>query len=149
MIPPSRARPEPHLPMYPKQLAARLTVLLCAAALVGCATTSSGERRSSGDPELITFEEIRSSEASDVYTLIARLRPRWLQTRGRQSIIMPEDVMVYLDNARYGGLASLRNLSTGGVTSLTYVDGRTATQRWGLNHGHGAIIVSTAPPDSR
>jgi len=135
--------------MYPKQLASRLAVLLCASALVGCATTSSGERRASTDPELITFEEIRAAEASDVYTLIQRLRPRWLQMRGRQSIIMPEDVMVYLDNARYGGLASLRNLSTGGVTSLTYVDARTATQRWGLNHGHGAIVVSTRPPNGR
>jgi hypothetical protein len=84
-----------------------------------------------------------ASGHSDVLSLVQSLRPRWLRVRGASSIAGRETVQVYLDGSRLGGPESLRQLSTHSIGSLRYLDGLEATQRWGLDHGAGAIVVST------
>ena len=43
-----------------------------------------------------------------------------------------------------GGPDVLRGVPLTTVTTMEYVDPSSATQRWGTNHVHGAIVVTTA-----
>ena len=71
------------------------------------------------------------------------LRPNWLRTRGPQSIYRDGQIVVYQDNVRVGGPEALRVIPATDVLSMRFFDGPSATQRWGLDHGHGAIQVLT------
>jgi hypothetical protein len=52
---------------------------------------------------------------------------------------------VYLDGVRMGGIDQLRTIDVRPVTYIRFFDGIAATARWGLDHGAGAIYVSTHP----
>jgi hypothetical protein len=74
---------------------------------------------------------------------VQSLRPRWLRVRGVTSVAGSETVKVYLDGSLLGSPQSLRQISTHSIGSLRYLSGLEATQRYGLDHGAGAIIAST------
>lgn len=108
-------------------------------------TASTPEPR--GRRDLITADEIRRSSASSAYDLVSNLRPQWLTSRGPDSITRPStEVQVVLDGVRAGGIEVLRSLSPEGMVSLQFVDGLTASTRWGLGFGAGAIVISTRAP---
>ena len=96
---------------------------------------------------LITFEEMQQrGQFSSLYDLIQELRPRWLRTQGPDSFLGPGgQVQVHMDGNRLGGVDALRALSAHGVTSISWLAPIDASARFGLDHSHGAIIVSTAP----
>lgn len=122
----------------------RLTaaVAMLSVATAGCSTRSeSGTTRSSA--KTITTAEMQASGHQDAYSLVQSLRPQWLRVRGTSSFNLTETVQVYLDGSRLGGPDHLRQISTHSISSLRYLDGLEATQRWGLDHGAGAIVVST------
>jgi hypothetical protein len=52
---------------------------------------------------------------------------------------------VYLDNVSLGDKESLKTIATANITYMRWIDGVTASSRWGLNHGAGVIYVSTRP----
>jgi hypothetical protein len=101
----------------------------------------------------ITVEEIeRSGVNGSVYELVSTLRRNWLNFRGFNTIsegpssasaVVSEEpnLVVYLDNARLGTTAELRNLPVAGVIGVRYFDPAEATYRWGAGHQHGAIQV--------
>jgi hypothetical protein len=96
-----------------------------------------------GDANVITAAEIDGSGHADALSLVQSLRPRWLRVRGASSPSGRETVKVYLDGSLLGNPQSLRQISTHSVGSVRYLTGLEATQRYGLDHGAGAIIVST------
>ena len=53
----------------------------------------------------------------------------------------PQDVVVYVDNTRMGGPATLAQIPITDVKEIQYLNGTDATQRYGTGHGSGAIIV--------
>ena len=118
-----------------------LTAMLCVL-LVAC----SGSQRSAtqrADPSLITTAELDASGYADAFTAVQSLRPAWLRIRGSTSLATREIVKVYLDGSLMGDTNHLRQISTHSISTLRYLDGLEATQRWGLDHGAGAILVST------
>jgi hypothetical protein len=56
---------------------------------------------------------------------------------------MSEQIKVYQDGVPSGGLGSLSQISTAAIISIHYLDGMAATQRFGTDHGNGAILVRT------
>lgn len=123
---------------------ARLTVMVVVLGLAGaaCSTRSdSGSTRSNA--KVITTAEMQASGHQDAYSLVQTLRPQWLRVRGTSSFNLTETVQVYLDGSRMGGPEQLRQISTHSISSLRYLDGLEATQRFGLDHGAGAIVIST------
>ena len=86
--------------------------------------------------------------ARDVLTAVQQLRPHWLSVRGASSINNVETVKVYLDGSLLGGPQQLRQLSTQSVSSVRHLSGIDASQRYGLDHGQGAILVFTRPGGS-
>jgi hypothetical protein len=112
--------------------------------LVGAAScgASTGRPLASGSAA-ITAEEIGGTH-SDAYALVQALRPQWLRVRGASSVRGGSgQVQVYLDGSHMGGVSFLRQIATQSVGRIEYMDGLEATQRWGLDHGSGAIVVHT------
>ncbi len=52
---------------------------------------------------------------------------------------------MYHDDSRMGGVESLRWIPTSDIRYIRYYDPVTASGRWGLDHGHGVIYVSSRP----
>jgi hypothetical protein len=79
------------------------------------------------------------------YDAVESLRANWLRTRGADSFQNPSHVRVYLDNVSLGGVENLRSIVLTNVVYMRFYDAAAATSRWGLDHGSGAIYVSTRP----
>jgi hypothetical protein len=124
-----------------------LLVSLCVLAASCGARSERGAAR--WDRMVITEAEMDASSHADAFSLVQSLRPQWLRVRGTTSLAAPEVVRVYLDGSLLGGPEYLRQIPTHSISSLRYMDGLEATQRWGLDHGAGAIMVSTREPDGR
>lgn len=135
------------------------TLLLAAA---GCATAASPaasdsptaqrtaipgaqaqQQRVRRDPNRIGREEIEAADQMDVLSLVQAHRPGWLRTRGKTSIRSPEYIQTYRDGISLGGVGVLRQIDTRSVSEIRYLNGIAATQRFGTDHGSGAILVST------
>lgn len=111
--------------------------------LAACATSVGGSAR--GARNVITAQEIATTTAQDAYDVIARLRPRWLQSRGAASIRdpAPQLPVVYVDRIRMGGLEVLRTLNITDILELRYYSASDATTRYGTDHAGGVIEVYT------
>ena len=110
-------------------------------------TASSNRSQRGARTNTLTAEEIANAHIPNVFDLVSSLRPRWLQTRGVDSFQKPSEIQVYLGTTRMqGGVSALRELSSLGITKIEFVDGITASARWGLDHGAGAIVVSMSAP---
>lgn len=123
--------------MIHRSAALSMLVLLVAACGPRTAATSR-------DRNFISTEELRGSGRPDAYAAVEALRPLWLRSPGPTSITLGrQSVQVYLDGSLMGALDQLRQIPTHTVSSMRFIDGPDATQRWGLNHGLGAIVVAT------
>ncbi|CAN5720724.1 hypothetical protein BH23GEM5_BH23GEM5_25650 [soil metagenome] len=93
--------------------------------------------------DVISADEIREVSQTDAMSLVQALRPGWLSQRGKSSMSRPEYLKVYRDGMPVGGAGALRQIAVDEITSIQYFDGISATQRWGTDHGNGAILVRT------
>jgi hypothetical protein len=98
------------------------------------------------DQQLITRDVIRSTQYTNMYDVVLALRSNWLRVRPAESIQgQSPSIQVYLDNQRLaGGADELRQLSPTNIESVRYFDPITASARWGMDHGAGALYVTTA-----
>jgi hypothetical protein len=124
-------------------------VLLISFLGAACASTQTPETSGSRQ-DLLTREEIMGAEATNLYDVVRRLRPRWLQVRSTRSFNM-ETLIAVLQNDMYlGGAETLREMSPELAYEIQYMDGtRAATAIPGLmsgQHIEAAIIVKTRPP---
>jgi len=123
---------------------ARSTLYLLLAYLTSaCSVRAPSDRPVRSDHNLLTQEQLHEYHFSTAYDAVAALRSHWLETRGTDSFNRPSQVLVYLDDTRLGGVETLRALALVNVLYIRYIDGITATGRWGLDHGQGVILVST------
>lgn len=118
-----------------------IPLLACSSGRRAGSETASG--RSSRD--VLELSDLRSTGSQNVYDAVSALRSNWLRTRGPDSFSNPGQVWAYVDDVRAGGVDALRRISINEVTYVRYYDGRAASARWGLDHGHGVIFVSTRP----
>ena len=109
----------------------------------GCAAHSAPDRAPPADRNLLTQGDLREYRFATVFDAIEALRSHWLQERGPDSFSIPGHVQVYLDDSRLGGVEALRTLPLANVLYIRHVNGVDAAARWGLDHGHGVILVST------
>jgi hypothetical protein len=114
--------------------------LAVAVAATACATT--GEHQPTGNPNMLTSEQIEQSTATNAHDLVQNLRPRWLQVRGMHGAPTGQTA-VYLDGARFGEIDSLRRINTRSIGSMRFLNPTEATNRFGTGHGHGAILITT------
>jgi hypothetical protein len=128
----------------------RCFAALAMIALTGCA--SSGVPTNAKNQNVITAEEISRTSATSAYDLIQHLRPNYLRTRGAvhgspssdgTNHLEAVDVVVYLNETRFGGSEQLRQISFSDIREIRYYGASEATTKWGTGHSAGAIQVLT------
>lgn len=129
-----------------------LGILLPGAACGGGAaagTEDSAGPRSRTRSDLITLEEMQQrGQYSNLHDLIEVMRPRWLRPQGPDTFMGPQgQVQVHMDGNRLGSVDVLRNLAAAGVTSIQWIRPIDAAARFGLDHSHGVVLISTSPVD--
>jgi hypothetical protein len=102
-----------------------------------------GPQRARANRNLITAEDIETRRGATAYELVQALHPQWLRGRGQTSMYLAGAVKVYRDAQLVGGVDALRQISGESVGEIRFVDGTDAVQRWGSDHGAGAILVTT------
>jgi hypothetical protein len=136
-------------------------LLVLLVALSACASGAQGAQEARTGSTMIGAEEIRRSPATNVLDLVRSERPQWLRTRGattartrntevdRGDMVMEVTVMdlpeirVYVDGTRAGETPDLRGISTRGLVSIEFLSAPQATGRFGTDHPHGAIVITT------
>ena len=108
-----------------------------------CGTASTQRAGVRQDQRVLTAEELEGSGYSDAFSVVQALRPHWLRTRGTTTINQPQFIKVYLDDNLLGGTEYLRTIPVRSIARIQFLDGLEATNRWGLDHGLGAIMVTT------
>ncbi len=121
-------------------------IAIVAAALIGLA--GCGPHATHAAPQnrnLITADEIARSNASNAMEAVERLRPSFLRTRGAQSMqnSEPPTPIVYVDGMRYGTLQTLSTIPALSILSIEYMNAIDASQRFGMGHEGGAIVINT------
>ena len=111
--------------------------------LAACGTAPTQRAGVRQDQRVLTAEDLEGSGFNDAFSAVQALRPHWLSTRGTSSINQPQFIKVYLDNNLLGGTESLRTIPVNTIARMEYLDGLEASNRWGLDHGLGAIMVTT------
>jgi hypothetical protein len=102
-------------------------ILLAAITLAGCAS-GAGHERGRSDPNFITPDEIAASNASNLYDLVNRLRPRWMQVRAARTFDMQEgEIVVYQGQTYLGHLDVLRQMNIDAAYAMRHLDGATAS----------------------
>lgn len=100
-------------------------------------------RRPRRDRNKISAEELAERTEADLLSYLQGARPQWLRARGKGSINLNEQVWVYRDGIKIGGVGALRQIRTADIREIQHMEGTAATQRYGLDHGAGAIFVLT------
>lgn len=122
--------------------------LLAAGALWGCASTKPATQGTRSD--VITRDEIMNAGAINLYEVVRRLRPQWINVRAPQSFSLETEIVVYQNEMLLGGPDALKQIGPELAYELRWMDGARATATLpGLSagrHVQGAIIVSTKPP---
>ncbi len=123
----------------------RWLVLSVVALLCACSTRANREPGGGGeDPARLSTAELRGADQSlTLFDFVNRTRPQWLTRRTGTALQNQFDVAVYRDDVRVGGREALSDLRVDIVVSARYLTASEATNRFGLNHPHGAILVTT------
>ena len=126
--------------------------LLAAALVSACASAARSDL--DFDRDLLTREQIRAEQAVNLYDVVQRLRPRWLEVRGgTRSFNMETEIVVFVNEMLIGGPNELRQMETTLPHEIRWLDGARATATLsGLRSGRhisGAIVVYTTAPPTR
>jgi len=141
----------------PRHMLVTLAALACAAHGVSAQQHAANAKK---NPNEIVFEEVQATRSANVYELVQALRPQWLRIPGYQTLrtqivetVSPKgevgtalirdepDILVYLNNSKFGTVESLRDIDVENVHSLEFVSPAKATMRWGSGHTKGVIVV--------
>jgi hypothetical protein len=123
---------------------------------LGLAAACAGQSRAGSErrsPNLIAAAEIQEQQDAgvrDLYELVSRQRPAWLQTRTERSLQLETTVLVYHNETRLGGAEALRGYPLLSVLSLRYLDAAQAGLLPGAGSAHveGAIVIRTGSRSS-
>ncbi|MBM3906509.1 MAG: hypothetical protein FJ363_00380 [Gemmatimonadetes bacterium] len=110
---------------------------------VACSSNPAPQSRARFDSSLITRQQIQEGQFTNAYDAVKTLRGSWLNTVRPESFRYPAVIQVYLDGVRIGDPSSLSTVQTLPIQYIRYYSAQDASARWGIDHGAGAIYVST------
>ena len=122
----------------------RVRHLLVLLALFCVACASGGGSRRSGNPSLLSEDELHEPSVAqmNLYEAVNRLRPSWLRARAASSLGSGGDVYpkAIVDNVAQS-LDLLRSIKAQEVLEAQYISASDATTRFGTGYPNGAILV--------
>jgi hypothetical protein len=114
--------------------------LLMAVAACGPAASTGEGPMPRSNARVISQAEIERTAASNLYDLIQRLRPGWMQQRAAAgSYGYPT---VYVGSQALGGVERLREITLSNVREVRFLDPIEATSRFGRTVPFGVIHVT-------
>jgi hypothetical protein len=123
---------------------AALAALAFAAGLTACASGAAGGSARQRPADALTAEELEKWSNEDLFTLIGRIRPTWLQSRATYTGIGRQEISVVLDGVvQQGGLDVLRGFRAGDAREVRLMNARDATTLYGTGMSAGAIVIYT------
>ncbi len=128
-----------------------LRIIAALALTVWISSCSSVKEGSTGSVrgDVLTAEEIATTNAQNAYDAISLRRPFFLKSRGMRSLREApvgqtvEYPVVYLDRMYYGEIESLKTISVTTIFEIRYLDFNAATVQFGTGHTGGIILVLT------
>lgn len=120
-------------------------VVLLSVGLAACASGGgAGQGARSGGGDLLTAEEMAEWASQDLFEVVRKLRPRWLQSRAPATARGRQSIAIILDGVRQdGGPEVMRGFRTGDIQSVQYMNARDATTRYGTDMTGGALVIQT------
>lgn len=121
----------------------RPVVLLLTATAIGCAPPAKG--RPTRNSNVLTAEEMATTQFYTAYDAIQNLRPHFLRTRGQTNFETgnPPTAQVFLNGQRYGDIETLRQMTVASIREIRYLSASDATTKYGTGYIAGVIEVST------
>jgi hypothetical protein len=120
---------------------------LALVAVVACASTgASASGGSAGyDYNRITADEIATSTAQNAYELINKMRPQYLKTRGKTTILLdtPDRASVFMDGVLFGDPESLKTIAATQIREIRFYPATEAGVKFGSQYGAGVIDIKT------
>jgi hypothetical protein len=129
-----------------------VTLAGVAAACAGPAGSASTSPRH--DSTVITAEDMTRVQATNLYDVVHRLHPEWLNQRTAATVgsldtrapAQPIDVQVFLDSQHIGTSETLKQLVVSTTSSLKYYSAAEAQTRFGAGNLNGVIqVIMTRP----
>lgn len=121
-----------------------LLLAVVAAVPVALSAQDTAKPKIKRSPDLITREEIQAfaPNAQTAYDVVKQLRSLWLQQRGVSSMTQTaHEVQIYVNGILRGGPSTLAEIRGSEVLELQRLRPIDATQRYGVDHENGAILV--------
>lgn len=132
------------------KLVRRVALFAAAVGAFACAAPS-GSGSASPRPsrsDVITAEEMRNVQATNLYDVVKRLHPEWLLQRNASALGPLNtrtggglEAQVFMGGQHTGGLDMLRQLSVGDAGSLHYYTAAQAENKFGTGYPNGVIEV--------
>lgn len=110
--------------------------------VAGCAAGAGGGA-GGGSPNVLTSAELEQVRELNCYEAVQRLRPNWLRTRGRVSMLTQQGIQLYVDNVQRGYVTELVSIRASSVERMRFLSAPEATARFGTDHVDGAVLVTT------
>lgn len=108
--------------------------------LFACATSQGS--RSGRSTRVLLADEIAEAAVLTAAEAIQHCRPQWLQRRGAPTMASSPPT-VYVDGIRVYDFTELDRIRADVVERMEYLSPTDATNRFGVNHDAGAILVTT------
>lgn len=135
--------PAPIRPTRSRRGLRQSAIVLCSIMAMGCASGGGGGS-GGGSFQLLTGDQIRETDATNLWDALRRLRPQWLRARATTSLVGPSmaaEPVVYVQGIRYGELRDLQRMNVDVVRQVEFIDAADATTRFGTGHSGGVIMV--------
>ena len=122
---------------------------LLSAAMWSCSGTTRKTPDSHNYYTITKAEIIAAAEKRPIrnaYELIESIRPKYLTPRIQNSVskgAIRKEAIIYLNNVRLGGTSELYNFDIDQIAEIQYLKAYEATQRFGIGHEGGVIIIRT------
>jgi hypothetical protein len=124
-----------------------ILVLLLGALGVGAACATAGPERAGPAGATLEAAEIQAagSHIRTAHDAVQHLRPQFLRTRASPTVHgRPVDpIRVYVNGALWGGVEALQRVRAEEVVRIRHLRPTDAQQRYGMDHGSGALEVTT------
>jgi hypothetical protein len=123
------------------------TLALLTGTLVAGAACATGGERAASPTGVLEAEEIRAAgpQIRTAYDAVEQLRPQFLRTRANPTVggRRVDPVRVYVNGTLWGDPESLVRIRAEEVVRIRYIRPADAQTRFGMDHGSGALEVST------
>lgn len=114
---------------------------------VGCASPATARTGSAPGREYnrITADEIATSTAQNAYELISKMRPAYLKTRGKTTVLLdtPDRASVFLDGVLFGDPDALKTLAATQIREIRFYPATSAGVKFGSQYGAGVIDIKS------